>query len=170
MFFDVYKLYRIKVCVWSSRVKDLIAIHHRDQVLCFGQVDDVMRIAGKHVDALDIVARDLKLDHLAFRVVEVALLDEAVTTDHDKELPLGIVPMLPLGDARLADVDGDLTTVEGMHQLGEGAAGVHIHLQREGDFLLGKIREIRGVKLLSETAVRNLWNGQRLGLFGETVE
>ena len=53
-----------------------------------------MGIAREHVDALDIVASDFKLDHLAFRVVEVALLDEAVTTDHDKELPFGVVPML----------------------------------------------------------------------------
>ena len=159
----------IKERIRVRGIKDLVAIHHRDEVLCVGEVDDVMRIPGEHVDALDIVARDFKLDHLAFRVVEVALLDEAVTGDHDKELPLGIVPMLPLGDARFADVDGDLTTVEGMHQLGEGASGVHIHLQRESHFLFGEIREIRGVKLLSETAVGNLWNGQRLGLFGKTV-
>ena len=107
MSFDVYKLYRIKVCVWSSRIKDLVAVHHRDQILRFGEVDDVVRIPREHVDALDVVARDFKLNHLAFRVVEVALLDEAVTGDHDKELPLGIVPMLPLGDSRFADVDGD---------------------------------------------------------------
>lgn len=93
------------------RIKDLVTIHHRDEVLRFGEVDDVVRIARQHVDALDVVARDLELDHLPFGVVQVALLDEAVATDHDEELPLGVVPVLSLGDARLADVDTHLATV-----------------------------------------------------------
>ena len=128
-----------------------------------------MRISGEHVYALDIVARDLEFDHLAFWVVEVALLDEAVTTDHDEELPLGVVPVLSLGNARLADVDAHLTTIQGMNQLGEGSSGVDVHLQREGDFLFREIREIGAVKLLGETAVGNLWNGQGLGLLCEFV-
>lgn len=150
-------------------IKDLVAIHHRDEVLRVGEVDDVVRIARQHVDALDVVARDLELDDLAFGVVQVALLDEAVATDHDEELPLGVVPVLTLGDARLADVDADLTTIQGMYQLGEGASSIDVHLQREGDLLLREVREIRGVKLLGETAVGNLGDGQGLGLLGEFV-
>ena len=76
------------------RIKHLVAIHHRDQVLGIGEVDDIVRIPRQHVDALDVVARDLELDDPAFRVVEVALLDEAVPTDHNEELPLGVVPVL----------------------------------------------------------------------------
>lgn len=121
------------------RIKDLIAVHHRDKVLRVGEVDDVVRIARQHVDALDVVARDLELDDLALGVVEVALLDEAVTTDHDEELPLGVVPVLALGDAWLADVDAHLATIQGMYQLGEGTSLVDVHLQWEGDFLLGEI-------------------------------
>lgn len=124
-------------------IKDLVAIHHRDEVLRVGEVDDVVRIAREHVDALDIVARDLELDDLAFGVVQVALLDEAVATDHDEELPLGVVPVLSLGDARLADVDTHLTAIQGMYQLGEGASSVDVHLQREGDFFFREVREIR---------------------------
>ena len=67
------------------------------------EVDDVVRVAGKHVDALDVVARDFKLDD--FIRAELALLNEAVTADHDEELPLGVVPVLAFGDAGLADVD-----------------------------------------------------------------
>ena len=152
------------------RIKDLIAIHHRDEVLRFGEVDDIVRIPRQHVDALDVVARDLELDDLAFWVVKVALLNEAVAADHDEELPLGVVPVLTLGDARLADVDAHLTTIQGMDQLSEGAPVVHVHLQREGHFLLGQIREIGAVKLLGETAVGDLWDGQGLGLLSETVE
>ena len=38
-----------------------------------------MGVAREHVDGLDMVAIDLPLQHLAFRVVKVALLDEDVT-------------------------------------------------------------------------------------------
>ena len=37
--------------------------------------------------------------------VDAALLDEAVAAYYDEELPLRVVPVLALGDARLADVD-----------------------------------------------------------------
>lgn len=153
-----------------SRIKDLIAIHHRDEVLRVGEVDDVMRIARQHVDALDVVARDLEFNHLPFGVVQVTLLDEAVATDHDEELPLGVVPVLSLGDARLADVDAHLATIQGMDQLGEGTSIVDVHLQREGDFLLGEIREIGAVKLLGEAAVGDLGDGQGLGLLCELLQ
>ena len=65
------------------RIKDLVAIHHRDEVLRVGEVDDVVRIARQHVNALDVVARDLEFDYLPFGVVEVALLDEAVAAYHE---------------------------------------------------------------------------------------
>ena len=163
-------LYWIEERIRVRRIEHFIAIHHRDEVLCFGEVNDVVRIPRKHVDALDIVARDLEFNHLAFWVVEVALLDEAVATDHDEELPLGVVPVLSLGNARLADVDAHLATIQGMNQLGEGASGIDVHLQREGHFLFWEIREISAVKFLGETAVGDLWNGQGLGLFSETIE
>ncbi len=121
-------LYRIKERIRVSRIKDLVAIHHRDEVLRVGKVDDVVRIARQHVDALDVVARDLEFDDLSFGVVQVALLDETMATYHDEELPLGVVPVLTLGDARLADVDADLTAIQGMDQLGEGPSVVDVHL------------------------------------------
>ena len=136
-------LYWVEERIRVRRIKDLIAIHHRDEVLRVGEVDNVMRIPRQHVDALDVVACDLELDDLAFGVVEVALLDEAVAAHHDEELPLGVVPVLTLSDARLANVDGDLTAVEGVYQLGEGSTLVDVHLQREGDFFFREVREIR---------------------------
>ena len=83
---------------------------------------------------LDILPRDFELQD--FVGAQLALLDEAVAVDDNEELPLGVVPVLALGDAGTADVDGDLAAIEGVHQLGEGAAGVNIHLQGEGYFLL----------------------------------
>ena len=167
--FSDVKLNGVEEGIRLIRIKDLVAIHHRDEVLRVGEVNDVVCIPRQHVNALDVVARDLELDDLPFGVVQVALLDEAVATDHDEELPFGVVPMLTLGDARLRDVDAHLTAVQCMHQLGEGTPFVDVHLQREGDLLLREIGEIRGVKLLGETAVGNLGDGQGLGLLGEFV-
>ena len=87
-----------------------------------------MRVAGEHVDGLDVVAVHLPLQHLALRVVEVTLLDESVTLDNNELLELGVVPMLAFGDARLTNVDTHLSCIEGMHQLREGTSIVHVHL------------------------------------------
>ena len=57
-----------------------------------------------------------------------------------------------------------------MNQLGERASVVNVHLQRKGDFLFRKIREIRGVKFLGETAVGDLGDGQGLGLLRELLQ
>ena len=54
----------IEVGIRFVRVEDFIAVHHRDQVLGVGEVDDVMRIAWEHVNHLDVVAAYLKLDDL----------------------------------------------------------------------------------------------------------
>ena len=37
-------------------VEDLVAVHHCDEIFCVGEVDDVVGVAGKHVDGLDVVA------------------------------------------------------------------------------------------------------------------
>ena len=66
-----------------------------------------MGVAGEHVDALDVVARDFKLKD--FICPQFTLLYQAVTGDHNEELPLGVVPVLAFGDAGLGDVDGYLT-------------------------------------------------------------
>ena len=90
-------------------IERLVGPHHGDEVFGVGEVDDVVGVAGKHVDGLDAVAADLKLHHLV--AADAALLDKAVAADNDEELPLGMVPVLPLGDARTGDVDTELPIV-----------------------------------------------------------
>ena len=109
------------------RVKDLVTGHHRHKILRFRQIDDVVGPAGNHVDSLDLVPGNLKLHR--FAGVDVSLLNQTVTSDHNEQLPLGVVPVLPLGNARTADVDAHLSAVGGVHQLGERATVVHVHLQ-----------------------------------------
>ena len=115
-----------------------------------------MRPAGDHINRFDLVAADLELDDLAR--VDIALLNQSVTVDDDEELPLRVVPVLSLRNARLADIDGDLAAVEGVDEFGEAPAIVAVHLERIFELLLRKIREIEGVQLLREGT---------LGRFGE---
>ena len=93
--------------VW---VENLVTVHHRDKVLGFREVDDVVRIARQHVDALDVVAAHFKL--YDFICAQFAFLNQSMTTNHDEKFPFGIMPMLTFGDARLADVDAYLTAIQ----------------------------------------------------------
>ena len=98
-----------------------------------------MRVAGEHVDGLDVVAVHFPLQHLALRVVEVALLDESVTLDNNELLELGVVPMLAFGDAGLGDIDANLAAIKCVHQLRKRTSVIDIHLQRECHLLFREI-------------------------------
>ena len=107
-------------------IKRLVCPHNRHQILRVAQVDDVMGVSGQHVDGLDLLAGHLKLDHLIR--ANPTLLDKAMAGHHDKELPLGIVPVLALGDAGLGNVHGELTAGCRPQELGKAAAIVYVHL------------------------------------------
>ena len=129
-----------------------------------------MGVAWEHVDGLNVVAVNFPFEDFAFGVVEVALLNKAVAFDDNELLKLGVVPVLTLGDAGLADVDADLACVEGMNQLGEAAAVIDIHLQREGSLLIGQVAEVGAVELLGKAVGRNLGYHQGLWLFCEGLK
>ena len=122
------------------RVENLVASHHRHQILRFRQVDDVVGPAVNHVDGLHLIAGNFKLHRLAG--VDVPLLNQSVTCNHDEQLPLGVVPVLPLGDARTADVDGHLTAIGSVYQLVKGATVVHVHLQGVLELVGGQIGQV----------------------------
>ena len=157
-----------KVRIRLGRVEDFVAVHHRHEVLGVGEIDDVVRVAGKHVDRLDVVAGDFELDDLVG--AELAFLNQTMPRDHDKELPLGIMPMLPLRNPGLGDVNGDLAAVKRVNQLRERAAVVNVHLQRESDLLLREIAQIGRIQLLREAPRRNLRNHQRRRLRCERIQ
>lgn len=102
-------------------VEDLIAGHHRHQILCFRQIDDVVGPAGDHVDSLDFIAGNLKLHR--FSSIDVPLLNQAVASDHDKQFPLGVVPVLAFGNTGLRDIDAHLSTVSSVYQFGKRNLG-----------------------------------------------
>ena len=93
--------------------------------------------------------------------MNVPLLNQSMTRHYDKQFPLGIMPVLPFGDAWFADVDADLAAVGSVYQLRKRASVVHIHLQRIFKLLRRKIRQIQTVQLLRERTLRHLRHHQR---------
>ena len=129
-----------------------------------------MCVAREHVDGLNVVAVNFPFEDFAFGIVEVALLNETVTFDDNELLELGVVPVLTFGDAGFADVDADLTCIEGMHQFCEAASVIDVHLHREGCLLVGQVAEIGTIQLLGEATSRNLRYHKCLRLFGKTLQ
>ena len=111
--------YRFKISIRFVGIKDLVAVHHRDEVFGLREVDNIMGVSRKHVDGGYVVAGDFPFEDLAFWIIKVALLDESMAFDHDELLELGVVPMLPLGDSGFGDVDADLAGIVRVDQLGE---------------------------------------------------
>ena len=79
-------------------VKLLVRPHQGDEVFRVGQIDDVVCPAGDHMDSFDLVAGHLEGDLLVGK--DIALLNQRTAADDDEELPLAVVPVLALGNAR----------------------------------------------------------------------
>ena len=141
------------------RVKNLVAGHHRYQIFSLRQVDDVVRPARYHMHGFNFFTGDLELHSLAR--IDVALSYQAVARNDDEQLPLGVVPVLPLGDAGAADVDAHLTAVGGMHQFRERATVIHVHLQGILKLVRWQIGQVQGIQLLGKAAVRHLGHHKR---------
>ena len=107
-------------------VKLLVGPHDSHQVFRVAQVDNVVGVAGQHVHCLDVVT--VHLEFQDFLRTDFPLLDEAMAGHYHKELPLGVVPVLALGDPRLGDVHGELSAISGFQQLREAAPIIHVHL------------------------------------------
>ena len=116
-----------------------------------------MCIAREHVHGLYLVARDFPFEHFTFRVIQVTLLDKAVTLHHNELLELRVVPMLSFGDARLADIDTHLPCIQRMHQLRKRASLINVHLQWERHLLLRQVAQVGRIELFFKTLFRYLW-------------
>ena len=51
------------------RIKNLIAGHHRDQILCLRQIDDIVRPARNHMDGFDLVSAHLNSASSLYRIL-----------------------------------------------------------------------------------------------------
>ena len=72
----------------------------------------------------------ITVQHLAFRVIQIPLLNQSVTFHHNKLLKLGVMPMLALRNARFGNVDGNLAGIQCMNKFRKLATLIHIHLKR----------------------------------------
>ena len=115
-----------------------------------------MCVAWEHVDGLDMVAVNFPFEDFTFGVIEIALLNKAMTFDDYELLELGIVPVLTFGNAGLGDVYADLTGIKGVYQLCKAAAVIYVHLQWKGGLLIGKVAEVGAVELLGKATCWNL--------------
>ena len=98
-YLNVLILHLLKKRIRSPWIKYLVTGHHRNQILRFAEVNYIVGPARNHVDSFYLVSGNLKLHHLPG--VDVTLLNQTVTSNYNKQFPLGIVPMLALRDARL---------------------------------------------------------------------
>ncbi len=85
------------VCIWLVRVEGFVGPHQGDQGLGVREVDDVVGVAGEHLDCLDLLSGDFEVEDLVG--ADLAFLDERFAADDDEELPFGVVPVLSFGDA-----------------------------------------------------------------------
>ncbi len=152
----------VEVGIGARGVEALVAVHHGDEVVGLAEVDDVVGIAGEHVDGLDALACDFVVPH--FVGAFLAQLDEAVAADDDKGFPLAVVPVLALGDAGLGDVDAHLSAVEGVEEFGERAAGIDVHGHVVDGFLFGQITEVRGHEFVPQAAFGLLHHVEAVGV------
>ena len=85
-------LHLLKVSVRLPGIKNLIIVHHRNQILRLAQIDNIMGIPRPHMNTLNLIPANLKLNHLIG--TQLAFLNQSMTAYHNKEFPLSIMPML----------------------------------------------------------------------------
>ena len=160
----MFNLNLLKECIWFIGIEDFVAVHHRNQILSITQIDDIVRIAGEHVNGLNLVATHFPLQHLAFGVIKVALLNQSVTFHHNELLPFRIMPMLSFSNARFTDVYAYLSRTYSMDQLSKTSSFINIHFQREGNLFFWKIAQVSAIQFFGKTTrryLRNRWSSER---------
>ena len=85
-----------------------------------------MSITRKHYDGLHFLSAHFIVKNLVSTFFPE--LDESVTTDNNKQLPFGIMPVLTFGYTRFRNIYTYLTAVQSMHKFREWATLVYICL------------------------------------------
>lgn len=78
-------LYRLKECVRMVRIEQLVRSQKGDKILGVAIIEDVVLLAGYHVDSLDLLSAVLKA--ALFVRMDIVLLDQRATADDDEKLP-----------------------------------------------------------------------------------
>lgn len=155
-------------------VEGLVGPHDRHEVLGVGQVGDGVRVARDHLHGAHVLTGDYVLvdgERVPLGVLpHPPQLDARGAGDHQEPLPLAHVPVVALGDAGLAHVDGDLAALGRAQELGERASVVGVGLQAIGEVPRLVVGQERAPQLLGEGALRKVGHRQRLAAVAEAVE
>lgn len=155
-------------------IEGLVCPHDRHEVLGVGQVGDGVRVAGDHLHGAHIGTRDDVLvdgERVALRVLpHLPQFDGGSAGDHQEPLPLAHVPVVALGDAGPAHVDGELAALGRAQELGERAAVVDIGLEAVGEVTRLVVGQERAPELLGEGALGEVGHRQHLAAVAEAPE
>lgn len=123
---NTFPLHLLKKSIRPFRIKHLITSHHRYEIFCLRQIDNIMCPSRNHIYTLYLLSADFKLHD--FSRVDVAFLDQSVSMDYDKLFPLTVVPVLSLCYPRFADINRYLSTIRRVHKLCKTSSVITIHL------------------------------------------
>lgn len=155
-------------------VEGLVGPHDRHEVLGVGQVGYGVRVARDHLHGAHVRPRNYVLvdgERAPLGILPYfPQLDQRGAGDHQEPLPLAHVPVVALGDAGLAHVDGDLAALGRAQELGERASVVGVGLQAIGEVPRLVVGQERAPQLLGEGALRKVGHRQRLAAVAEAVE
>lgn len=155
-------------------VEGLVGPHDRHEVLGVGQVGYGVRVARDHLHGAHVRPRNYVLvdgERAPLGILPYfPQLDRRGAGDHQEPLPLAHVPVVALGDAGLAHVDGDLAALGRAQELGERASVVGVGLQAIGEVPRLVVGQERAPQLLGEGALRKVGHRQRLAAVAEAVE
>ena len=155
-------------------VEGLVGPHDRHEVLGVGQVGDGVRVAGDHLHGAHVRAGDDVLvdgERISIGVLpHLPQLDARGAGDHQKPLPLGHVPMVALGDAGSAHVDGDLAALARAQELGERASFIHVGLKAVGEAARLVVGKERAPEFLGEGALGKVRHRKRLAAVAEAAQ
>lgn len=155
-------------------VEGLIGPHDRHEVLGVGQVGYGVRVARDHLHGAHVRPRNYILvdgERVPLGILPYfPQLDRRGAGDHQEPLPLAHVPVVALGDAGLAHVDGDLAALGRAQELGERASVVGVGLQAIGEMPRLVVGQERAPQLLGEGALRKVGHRQRLAAVAESAQ
>lgn len=155
-------------------VEGLVGPHDRHEVLDVGQVGYGVRVARDHLHGAHVRPRNYVLvdgERVPLGILpHLPQLDARGAGDHKEPLPLAHVPVVALGDAGLAHVDGDLAALGRAQELGERASVVGVGLEAVGEVARLVVGQERAPQLLGEGALRKVGHRQRLAAVAKAVE
>lgn len=155
-------------------VEGLVGPRDRHEVLGVGQVGYGVRVARDHLHGAHVRPRNYILvdgERVPLGILPYfPQLDRRGAGDHQEPLPLAHVPVVALGDAGLAHVDGDLAALGRAQELGERASVVGVGLQAIGEVPRLVVGQERAPQLLGEGALRKVGHRQRLAAVAESAQ